>query len=152
MAVVVGHIRWKYRHRRVFLVATWWCVAYCLNVVYLRPRFTAPDEFEPIVPLPSVVVTLAVLLFFVWELVALAKWRPQARWIFSACLKFWSMMLLGQLIGALLTRSWSLTGGWAALLVLAVNGVVNSMLHSPPHELPWGGGRGAACLPANWRR
>lgn len=142
MAVVLGHIRWKYRHRRTFLVATWWCVASCLHTAYLRSTFSPPREPEPIVPLPSVVVALVALGFFAWELVGLARWRPMARWIFSGCLKFWSLMLLAQLVAALFTGSWSATGGWVAVCVLAVNGMVNAMLRSEPHEWPSGCARG----------
>ena len=152
MAVVVGHIRWKYRHRRTFLVATWWCVASCLHVAYLRSTFSPLRDPEPIVPLPSVVVTLAALGFFAWELVGLARWRPMARWVFSGCLKFWSVMLIAQLMVALFTRSWSVSGAWAALGVLAVNGLVNPMLRSEPHEWRSGCTRGNPYLYAVRRR
>jgi hypothetical protein len=152
MVVVTGHIRWKYRHRRTFLATAWWCAASWINIVYLRPKFAPPDEFEPIVPFLPGVVTVVAGIFFSWELIALARWRPSARWLFSACLKFWSLMLFGHLIGALWTRSWSPAGEGAAVLVLALNGGVNSLLHSPPHELPWAAGRGAPCVPPDWRR
>lgn len=86
--------------------------------------------------LRSVVVMLAALGFFGWEVVGLVRWRPMARWIFSGCLKFWSVMLFSQTAVALLGRSWSATGVLATIGLLGVNGIVNSMLHSEPHARP----------------
>jgi len=151
VTVEVGHIRWKYRHRRTFLVVAWWCVAYCLHMAHWRPMFTPPRNPEPILPLPASVVTLAILGFFAWEFVGLVRWRPIARWIFSGCLKFWSVMLFAQLFAALFTRSWDVTGGWVALGVLAVNGLVDPLLRSEPHDPPWGARKGPLELPSNWR-
>ncbi len=121
----IYRMRWyarpRPRPRRVYFVAAWWGFTFVLNAIYLEQMIEMPRASEPITTLPLWLLLFSAVPLFCWEMAALLRRRSRALRIFEIVLWVWSWMLGIQLLIALWEDTWSLTGGWAGLLLLAAN-------------------------------